>query len=368
LATSTKTTKVDLLRMTPPVSAGLSAADVKGQAAALGFDLCGIAPAERFAELGFLREWLARGYAGEMHYLHRTADRRSDVRAVLPSAQSVIVLGTVYNVARPYSNEVSDPRHGVIARYAWGDDYHVAIGERLDALVEWLRARAGSGFEGKAYVDTGPVQERVYAQYAGIGWIGKNTCVINEELGSWLFLSVVITNLPLVPDAPALDQCGTCARCLDACPTGALVEPHVMDATRCLSYLTIELKGAIPEPAREDLGHHVYGCDICQDVCPWNLTPSTGVSSDRAWLPRGGLEAPALLALWQRSDDELRALLKGSAMKRAGVTRLRRNIAVAVGNSGSTADAALLEAHDAPSCRDPLVAEHVAWAAAKLRG
>jgi epoxyqueuosine reductase len=217
-------------------------------------------------------------------------------------------------------------------------------------------------------VDTGPVQERVYAQYAGIGWIGKNTCVIHEELGSWLFLSVVISNLPLAPDAPALDQCGTCARCLDACPTGALVAPHVMDATRCLSYLTIELKGGIPEPAREDLGHHVYGCDICQDVCPWNLTPSTGVSSDRAWLPRDGLEAPHLLALWQRSDDELRALLKGSAMKRAGVTRLRRNIAVAVGNSGSPADAALLEAHDAPSCRDPMVAEHVAWAAAKLRG
>jgi epoxyqueuosine reductase len=280
----------------------------------------------------------------------------------------VVVLATVYNVERPYSNERSEPDRAAIARYAWGDDYHVIIGGRLETLVEWLRSRTGADFEARAYVDTGPVQERVYAQYAGIGWIGKNTCLINDELGSWLFLSVVITNLALEPDAPALDQCGTCARCLDACPTGALVAPHVMDATRCLSYLTIELKGAIPEPARDDVGRHAYGCDICQDVCPWNLTPSTGVSTDGAWLPRAGLDGPSLLELWQRSDDELRALLKGSAMKRAGITRLRRNLAVAIGNSGVPASAVLLEAHDAPTCRDPLVADHVAWAAEKLRG
>jgi len=276
-------------------------------------------------------------------------------------------VGTVYNVDRPYSNEPGGPDRAAVARYAWGDDYHVVIEQRLETLLAWLRARAGSEFEGRAYVDTGPVQERVYAQYAGIGWIGKNTCVINDELGSWLFLSVIITSLALEPDEPALDQCGTCARCLEACPTGALVEPHVMDATRCLSYLTIELKGAIPEAARDDIGQHVYGCDICQDVCPWNLTPSTGVSADNAWLPRPGLDGPTLLGLWQRSDDELRALLKGSAMKRAGVKRLRRNLAVAIGNSGVPAHAALLEAQDAPTCREPLVADHVAWAAAKLR-
>ena len=325
-------------------------------------------PSRRIPELGFLREWLDRGYAGEMQYLHRSAERRADVRAVLPSARSVIVLGTVYNVDRPYSNEPGEPDRAAVARYAWGDDYHVVIEQRLEALLAWLRARAGSDFEGRAYVDTGPVQERVYAQYAGIGWIGKNTCVINDELGSWVFLSVVITSLALEPDEPALDQCGTCARCLEACPTGALVEPHVMDATRCLSYLTIELKGAIPEAAREDIGHHVYGCDICQDVCPWNLTPSTGVSADNAWLPRPGLDGPTLLGLWQRSDDELRALLKGSAMKRAGVKRLRRNLAVAIGNSGVPAHAAVLEAQDAPTSREPLVADHVAWAADKLRG
>jgi epoxyqueuosine reductase len=308
-----------------------------------------------------------------MQYLHRSAERRADVRAVLPSARSVIVLGTVYNVDRPYSNEPGAPDRAAVARYAWGDDYHVVLERRLETLLAWLRESAGSDFEGRAYVDTGPVQERVYAQYAGIGWIGKNTCVINDELGSWLFLSVVITSLALEPDEPALDQCGTCSRCLEACPTGALVEPHVMDATRCLSYLTIEIKGAIPEAARDDIGHHVYGCDICQDVCPWNLTPSTGVSADHAWLPRPGLDAPTLVELWQRSDDELRALLKGSAMKRAGVKRLRRNLAVAIGNSGVPAQAAVLEAQDAPTSReplvaDPLVAEHVAWAADKLRG
>ena len=344
-----------------------SSSEIKRQASAIGFDLCGIAPVASFPELEFLREWLDLGYAGEMQYLQRSAERRTDVRAVLPSARSVIVLATIYNVDRPYSNEHADPGRAAIARYAWGDDYHVVIEERLETLLDWLRARAGSGFEGRAYVDTGPVQERVYAQYAGIGWIGKNTCLINEELGSWIFLSVVISNLALEPDRPGLDQCGTCVRCLDACPTGALVEPHVMDATKCLSYLTIELKGAIPEAAREDIGHHVYGCDICQDVCPWNLTPSTGVSSDVAWLPRAGLDAPTILGLWQRSDDELRALLKGSAMKRAGVKRLRRNLAVAAGNSGAPASAALLEAHDATCC-DPLVSEHVVWAKDKLRG
>ena len=291
-----------------------------------------------------------------------------DVRAVLPSARSVVVLGTVYNVERPYSNERGASDRAAIARYAWGDDYHVVIEERLETLLAWLRSRADSSFEARAYVDTGPVQERVYAQYAGLGWIGKNTCLINEELGSWVFLSVIITSLVLEPDAPALDQCGTCERCLDACPTGALVGPHVMDATRCLSYLTIELKGAIPETSRADLGHHVYGCDICQDVCPWNLTPSTGVSSERAWLPRAGLDQPSLLGLWRQSDDELRALLKGSAMKRAGVKRLRRNLAVAIGNSGTAADAVELESHEAPTCHEPLVADHIAWAAAKLRG
>jgi len=342
--------------------------DVKREAAALGFDLCGVAPAANFVELEFLREWLDRGYAGDMQYMHRSADRRADVRQVLPSARTVIALATVYNVDRPYSVTNADPRTAALARYAWGDDYHVVIQERLDRLLEWLRGAAGERFEGRAYVDTGPVQERVYAQYAGIGWIGKNTCVISPRLGSWIFLSEIITNLDLETDAPAVDQCGKCTRCLDACPTGALLEPGVLDSNRCLSYLTIENKSAIPDEHRDAIGHHAYGCDICQDVCPWNLSHKTARSDDPAWQPRSGLDAPPLLALWRHADDDLRRLLKGSAMKRAGVRRLRRNLAVAIGNSGDPAGVEALEDRAEPTCSDPLVAEHVTWAIRKLSG
>jgi len=345
----------------------LTTADVKGEAKAAGFDLCGVAPVTSFPELGFLGEWLSRGYAGEMHYLQRTADRRADVRTIMPSARSVISLGVVYNTDRPYSNQQSDPARAAIARYAWGDDYHVVIEKRLAQLVDRLRALSDEEFEARAYVDTGPVQERVYAQYAGLGWIGKNTCLINEELGSWIFLSEIICSLPLEADAPGFDQCGSCARCLEACPTGALVDAGVLDSTRCLSYLTIELKGAIPEVYRPTIGNHAYGCDICQEVCPWNIAPSIGKSSDEAWQPRPGLDDTRLVDLWNRSDDELRALLKSSAMKRAGVKRLRRNLAVALGNSVEPEAADALVDCGEETARDPLVSEHVAWATEKLR-
>ncbi len=341
---------------------------VKREAIAAGFDLCGIAPAAAFPELAFLGEWVDRGYAGEMHYMHRTAARRADVRNVMPGARSVISLGVVYNTDRPYSTQNADPARAALARYAWGDDYHVVIEQRLQTLVERVRVIAGDGFEARAYVDTGPVQERVYAQHAGIGWIGKNTCVINPELGSWMFLAVIICNLPLEPDAPALDQCGTCTLCIDACPTGAIVEPHVLDSSRCVSYLTIELKGAIPNEHRDAIAEHAYGCDVCQEVCPWNLSPLTGSTRDPAWQPRPGLDGPKLLDLWRRSDDDLRALLKGSAMKRAGVRRLRRNLAVAIGNTGDRGTVEALTSVAEPLCSDPLVAEHVNWAVEKLGG
>ena len=345
----------------------LTASKVKAEAAAAGFDLCGIASATEYPELGFLRTWLDRGYAGEMSYLHRTADRRADVRAVMPSARSVISLGVVYNTPRPYSTEHSDPARAALARYAWGDDYHVVIERRLQELLERLRAVSSEAFEARPYVDTGPVQERIYAEQAGLGWIGKNTCLINPELGSWIFLAEIICSLPLEPDLPGFDQCGSCTACLDACPTGALVDARVLDSTRCLSYLTIELKGTIPSEQRASIGEHAYGCDICQEVCPWNIGAAVAVA-DREWLPRPGLDAPPLLDLWRRSDDELRTLLKGSAMKRAGVKRLRRNLAVAIGNSQDPGAAASLVAQDEPTCSDPLVQEHVAWAVEKLGG
>jgi epoxyqueuosine reductase len=343
----------------------MTSAEIKAKAAELGFDLCGIAPAEAHAELRFFREWLDRGYAGEMHYLQRTANKRADVRAVMPSARSVIALGTVYNSDRPYSTEQRDPATALIARYAWGDDYHGVIGARMDALVEWMRHHAGPAFEARAYVDTGPVQERVYAQHAGVGWIGRNTCVINPQLGSWVFLSEIICSLPLMPDAPALDQCGTCTLCLEACPTGALVDPYVLDSTRCLSYLTIELKGPIPEAHRDAIGSHAYGCDICQDVCPWNQR--AGATADPHWQPRAAFDEVSLAQLWRTPDAEWRTALRDSAMSRARVKRLRRNVAVCAGATGDQdARQALLEVAE-PSCADPLVAEHVEWALRKDR-
>jgi epoxyqueuosine reductase len=205
------------------------------------------------------------------------------------------------------------------------------LGARLEALLAWMRAESPEPFEAKAYVDTGPVQERVYAQYAGLGWIGKNTCVINPEIGSWLFLGEIICTLALEPDAEALEQCGSCTRCLDACPTGALVEPGVLDSNRCISYLTIELRGPVPEQFRASIGTHVYGCDICQEVCPYNRpAPCSG---DPAWQPRRALDLPALVDLWCRSDDDLRAMVKGTAMTRAKLTGLRRNLAIALENT-----------------------------------
>jgi len=313
------------------------AEDVKARAAELGFDLCGVAPAAAHRELAFLREWLDRGHAGEMHYLHRSADRRADVRHVLPSARSVISLGTVYNTDRPYSTEIADASRALVARYAWGDDYHDVIGQRMGALVDWMRTASGPEFEARVYVDTGPVQERVYAQYAGLGWIGRNTCLINPDLGSWVFLSEIICSLPLEPDPPGLDQCGTCRACLDACPTGALSEPYVLDSTRCLSYLTIELKGAIPSGHRASVGSHAYGCDICQEVCPWNARPADPDEPGSPWLPRAVFDGPSLADLWRTTDGELRRSLKGSAMSRAGLKRLRRNIAVCAGATGDAA-------------------------------
>ena len=232
----------------------------------------------------------------------------------------------------------------------------------MNALVDWMRERAGAGFEARAYVDTGPVQERVYAQYAGLGWIGKNTCVINPEIGSWLFLSEIICSLPLEPDTPSLDQCGACRLCIESCPTGAIVDPYVLDSTRCLSYLTIELKGEIPIDQRESVGGHAYGCDICQEVCPWNAQPAAPDEPSSPWLPRALFDGPTLAALWRTPDSELRAALKRSAMTRAGVKRLRRNVAVCAGATGDAEALTALREVAEPLCDDPLVAEHIHWA------
>jgi epoxyqueuosine reductase len=328
----------------------------------LGFDACGIAPAEPLDSLAHLEEWLAQGYAGEMAYMSRTAARRSDVREVLPSARSVIVTATIYHTDRPYSLEVTDSGTALIARYAWGDDYHDVVGERLRALLAWMHETAGEPFDALAYVDTGPVQERAYAERAGLGWIGKNTCLISPELGSWLFLGEIITSLSLEANHGGLDQCGTCTLCLEACPTQAFTGPWSLDARRCLSYSTIEVKGSIAPDLRVAQGQHVFGCDICQEVCPYNHRPVA--SLDPHWAPRAVLDRPRLLDLWHRSDAELSAAMAGSAMRRSKIRGLRRNIAVAMGNAGLD-PAEHPDPHLAPTLDDPVVQDHVVWGHAR---
>ncbi len=304
---------------------------IKARARELGFDACGIARAEDIPELRFFDQWLARGYDGEMGYLRRTAERRRDARAVVPGARSVIATATNYNTDRPYTTEIADPSIARVSRYAWGDDYHVVIGKRLDALLVWMHDTSNEPFAACSYVDTGPVLERVYAQHAGIGWIGKNTCLINPQLGSWLFLGEIVCTLDVPPDAPGFDQCGTCSLCIEACPTEAITAPRVLDARRCISYLTIEKRGDIPDEFHADIGAHVYGCDICQEVCPWNQRAPA--SADPAWQPRGVWDHVTVDQLASRSDDELRAAMKGSAMQRTKIAGLRRNLAVASANA-----------------------------------
>jgi epoxyqueuosine reductase len=345
----------------PAWSGASSGLAVKAKAAELGFDLAGIARAERYPRLERLREWIAAGRSGDMRYLGRSLDERLDPARVLPTVRSVISVACVYNTNQPYSTAVEDRGRARIARYAWGDDYHDVLRGRLRRLVGWMAEEAGPGFEAFTCVDAGPVQERVFAEQAGLGWIGKNTCLINPKLGSWIVLGEVLVNLDLEPDAPAIDQCGTCTRCIDACPTGAIVEPYGLDATRCLSYLTIESRGALDADHRAWIGGHVAGCDICQDVCPWNRRAPT--SRDPAWQARPPLAYPQLIDLCRLTDDAWRALLKNSALRRAGLRRIRRSLAYGAATlEPPEHDEALhaLESH--PSGADPDVRDGIEWA------
>jgi epoxyqueuosine reductase len=351
------------------------------RARAIGFDLCGVAPAapELLPELARLPDWLARGHAGEMRYLHDP--RRSDPRAVLEGARSLIVVAINYNspphpasISAQPESDTEAPPHGSISRYAWGDDYHEAIQSRLAALIAEMRAQFPEPFEARAYADTGPVIERVAAKYAGLGWLGKNTCLIHPQLGSWLFLGVIVTTLALEPtlgpgEPPPPDLCGKCTRCLDACPTQAFAEPYVLDARRCISYLTIELRGEIPEEFRAQIGNNVIGCDICQDVCPWNR--KAPVTSLAAFAPRESLFAPGLERLASLSQEEFSAVFRGSAVKRAKWRGLVRNACVALGNSWLAPEHAAYPRVTAllgrlASSDDAIVAGHARWALERL--
>ncbi len=354
----------------PPVTA--ISEFIKRAASDAGFDLCGIAPVRQFPELAYFPGWIASGYAGEMKYLETRGEsgelKRASLAEVAPWARSVIVCAVNYNTAQPKSTDAPDNAEsrafGWISRYAWSvEDYHDSLLRRLRALEARLQTEA-PGCETRCYVDTGPMVERVWAKYAGIGWQGKNTCTINQRVGSWIFLGVLLTSLELEADLPATDRCGSCTRCLDACPTNAFIAPYQLDATRCIAYLTIEKRGEIPHELRDGIGRHVFGCDICQDVCPWNRrAPATAAPE---FAPRPGLVNPALEWLAGMSEEQFRATFRGSPVKRSKHRGLRRNVAIALGNSGDSRFIPTLEKLAADP--DEVIAEHARWAIEKLKG
>ena len=344
---------------------------IKQKARELGFALAGMAAPGPTLEAVFYPQWLEQGYHGEMTYLSgRRGELRADARSLLPSARSVICLGMVYNTPDPYSTEFESGQQGWVSRYAWGEDYHGVIKSRLHELVDWIRDRYGPGVKCKVCVDTSPLLERAYARSAGLGWIGKNCCLIDEQLGSWFFLGEILTSLEFEPDDDAPYRCGTCRRCIDACPTDALVEveadkgpSHALDSRLCISYWTIELRGSIPAEHRAEIGSHVFGCDICQDVCPWNSPRRAATSAEPAFGPANA--TPSLAEIADLSEDEFNARFGGSPIERSRYAGFLRNVAVAMGNSGNLSFREVLERLAASG--QPLVREHAEWALAKLR-
>lgn len=347
----------------------------KCAAADAGFDLAGIAPvrADDLPEIAAFVEWVDAGRAGEMKYLETRTEtgelRRASATNAAPWVRSMVVCALNYSADKPYSVDATDPQRGWISRYAWGSqDYHDALLPRLrrvEAVIQQLATERGQAVETRSYVDTGPILERVYARHAGIGWIGKNTCIIHQKLGSWLFLGVILTSLELPADTAAPDRCGSCTRCIDACPTQAIVAPGKLDARLCIAYLTIEKRGTVPEELRPAMGHHIFGCDICQDVCPWNNKAGNALpTSLPEFQPQEQLYHPDLRWLAQMDEETYRRVFRGSPVKRAKYEGLKRNVAIAMGNSGDKEFIADLQKMADES--GPIVAEHADWAIKKL--
>lgn len=336
---------------------------IKEAAQQLGFALVGISPVMSPPHEESFARWLRRELAGELEYMRRTESLRRDPRRLVPWAKSVISVGMNYYTAFPRPPMSTQP-NGWISRYAWGEDYHNVIKRRLESLLERIRIIHGTPVEGRPFVDGGPVLERDFAGVAGLGWIGKNTQLISPKKGSWFFLGELFVDLPLTYDRPLRDRCGKCDLCLKACPTGAFVGPYVLDARRCISYLTIELKGFIPRHLRPLIGDHIFGCDICQEVCPYNVKAEP--TTDQAYQPKTGLHAPQLIPLLSLDQEAFRIRFHGSPILRAKRRGLLRNVAVALGNIQSPeALPALIGALDDD---EALVRGHVAWALGRIGG
>ncbi|QXD13996.1 tRNA epoxyqueuosine(34) reductase QueG [Rhodocaloribacter litoris] len=307
---------------------------LKQEAARLGFDACGIARAERLdEEARRLEQWLARGYHGTMYWMERHFDKRTDPRRLVDGARSVI--SVLHNYYQPVE-QPQRPTAGKISRYAWGDDYHEVMKEKLYRLYAWLDEQAG-GIHGRAFVDSAPVMDKAWARRSGLGWIGKHTNLINRSLGSYFFLGELIVDVPLPPDGPVPDYCGTCTRCLDACPTDAIVQPYVVDANRCISYLTIEHRGDdIPEDLRPGMGTWIFGCDVCQDVCPWNKFKRP--ASEPRYAPRPGLTDTELREWVELDLEEFRRRFRKSPVKRAKLEGFLRNVRIALENAADAGE------------------------------
>ncbi len=327
-----------------------------------GFDRCRIARFDRPQHGAAFQRWLHDGAAGDMTYMARGEQKRLDPEKVLPEARSVIALALNYWQGEPPNTSQDSAKGAVgrIARYAWGDDYHDLIEERLAAIDRFLQERGGRQ---RYYVDTGPVLERDFAERAGIGWHGKSTMLLDQSLGTWFFLAELFTTLELPPDSPQPDRCGTCVRCIAACPTGAITSPHRLDARLCISYLTIELKGAIPLELRPLIGDRIFGCDECLDACPWNRFAQT--SREAAFAARPATVGTPLRDYLGLSDEEFRMLFRKSPIKRLKRRGFLRNVCVALGNVGDAGDLPALEQLVATG--EDLVAEHAHWAIGQIR-
>lgn len=330
--------------------------ELQSRAAALGFDACRIASCATPPHAAEFGRWLSDGYAGDMTWLERNKERRMDPQQVLPGARSLVSLAM--NYWQGPENPDGEKRTGKFARYAWGDDYHDLIEKRLRELDLWLASQGGTQ---RCYVDTGPVLERDVAALAGIGWHGKSTMLISRQLGTWFFLAEILTTLDLPADEPAQDRCGTCTRCISACPTGAIDAPYHLDAPRCISYLTIELKGAIPVELRPLIGDRIYGCDDCLTACPWNRFAQA--SRETAFAAREATRL-SLIELLALTDDDFRRLFRGSPVKRIKRRGLLRNVCVALGNTGTLDDAPALQRATQDS--EPLIREHAQWALGEI--